>query len=463
MSSSVVPSPTPLRSPEQQLALQLFAELSPTNTSIKGAKADIGFNVSRVLVDVKELSLLASKAVSGCYYLAATSAPNPTGAYNYDLGFFKWLINYSSSNNIAHLKKVLIESQKSAVQVNIIDANKPGKDAWASVPLMGTVAIHGGRIMFKLPTELISELANPNGITMWLSLRLQANFSSIYAKNLFAKVVPLKDAGCTPWMALQEFAVWMNVDEYEWAKEYRYLHRDVIKVAMTQINEHSDIKLTLETQTARGTRRIEMIRFIIERKSDRETWESSVEGVITEQKIYEVLSAEFAMAPKDLDKVMARRSEWTNVKLWDAIEYTRNRLIDPNPNLEYVRKPGNYFMNALENGYRLVTPAKKMSDKANDVFEKERREKIRAAEKKVTKGQAVETDAVMAAFENLAADAQNELWSTYARSPAKSIIKSVEKSANGGESMGLGELLKIGRVRAGFAGFVQKHLAAQEK
>ena len=204
-----------------------------------------------------------------------------------------------------------------------------------------------------------------------------------------------------------------------------------------------------------------MVRFIIEKKADRDTWENSVEGVITEQKIYEVLSGEFAMAPKDLDKVMARRTEWTNVKLWDAIEYTRNRMKDTK--LEFLRKPGNYFLTALENGFRLVTPAKKKADKANAVFETERREKIRAAEKKVTKGQAVETDAVMAAFEELAADTQDELWNTYARSPAKSIIKSVEKSANGGEPMVRGELLKVARVRAGFAGYVQKHLAAQEK
>ncbi len=461
MSSSDAHYPTPLRSPEQQLALQLFAEMGPTNTSIKEAKTDIGFNVSRVLVDVKDLSLLASKAVVGCYYLAATSAPNPTGTYNYDLGFFKWLINYSSSNNLAHLKKVLVEAQKSSVQVNIIDANKPGKDAWASVPLMGKVAIHGGRIMFKLETDLVSELANPNGITMWLSLRLQANFTSVYAKNLFAKVVPLKDAGCTPWITLKEFAEWMNVAEYDWAKEYRYLNRDVIQVAIKQINEHADIHLTQESQKARGTRRVEMVRFIIEKKTDRESWQDSVEGVITEQKIYDVLSGEFAMSPKDLDKVMARRTEWTNVKLWDAIEYTRSRMKDTK--LEYLRKPGNYFLNALENGYRLVTPAKKMADKANAEFVKARRAKIQEAETGVTKLQAVATDTVMTAFDDLGVDMQDELWNTYARSPAKSIIKNVEKSVNSGEPMTRGELLKVGRVRAGFAAFVQKHLKAQEK
>lgn len=441
------------------MALQLFNDLSPANTSIADSPTDVGFNINQVLVDVKDLSLLSRKALIGCYFLAATSPRNPEGAYDYDLGFFKWLINYSSSNNLAHLKRVLREAQKAAIEINLLDPNHPAKDKWASVPLMGIVTIQGGRIAFKLPNELVAGMSNPDGIMMYLSLRIQANFNSIYAQTLFAKVVPLKGSGCTPWMSLPDFSKWMNIDQYDWAKEYKYLNRDVIKVALEQINKHSDIFLTLETRTGAGTRRVEFIRFIIEPKSDASSWSSSVNGVLSEKEIYDVLTGEFGMPPKDLDKVMANRDKWSNAKLLEAIAYTRNRMKDTT--LEFLRRPGNYFVNALENGYKLISPAQKKADVADLEFERNQRAEIQAkAESKKAKKMLSDVDKTMVAFETLDTETQNTLWAKYVRSPAKAIIKSVEKVENDGEPMERTALLSVERVRTGFAVKVQQHLDA---
>lgn len=441
---------------EAQLALQLFSELGPT-TSIAKSPTDVGFNINQLLVDVKDLSLLGRKALLGCYFLASTSPPgNAAGAFDFDLGFFKWLINFSSSNNLAHLKKVLTEAQKSAIQVNIIDPDKPKKDRWVSVPLLGPVGIQGGRIAFKLPTELLAELSNPAGILMYLSLRIQANFTSVYAQTLFAKVMPLKDDGCTPWITLAEFAVMMNVSQYKWAKEYRYLNRDVICVAVEQINEHANIKLTLETKTARGSRRIEYIRFLIEPKSGAESSVDSLNGVISEQEIYRVLTEEFVMAPKDLDKVMANRDRWSNAKLLDAIAYTRARMADAN--LDQLRRPANYFLNALENGYRIVPPAKKKAEAADTAFEKKRRAKVQDDEKAAAKAR---IKALMAQYADLDAETQNVLWGKYSRSSyGRVTIKSVQQQENDGEAMERDALLAVARVRSGLAALVEAHLQA---
>lgn len=464
-SNSVATKRSP--SPEQQLALQLFADLMPSKTSIAGAPTDIGFNISHVLVDLKDLTLLARKALIGCYFLAATEK-SPGSAYDFDLGFFKWLINYTSSNNLDQLKDALTRAQKSLIQMNVIDPARPDRDKWASVHLMGDVMLARGRIAFTLPPRLVAELSNPNGdgVMMYLSLRIQANFTSIYAQTLYAKIVPLKPDGCSPWMSLPDFAQWMNVDQYEWAKEYRYLNRDVIKVAVDQINKFSNMKLTPETKTARGSRKIEFVRFVIEDKPTEDSWLASVNGIATEKQIYDVLTREFSMEAKDLDKVKAGREEWTNERLQEAIEFTRNRLLDTR--LDPIRRPGNFFLKALQEGWKVPNAARNNAEKENAAFELNQREELRkkaeakAAAEKNTQAIDASVKSVLEAFHGLTADHQAELWNKYRTSGATRMFETfnrkIEKEENDGADMAMEDLLKFKKVADAFAAWVKKQI-----
>lgn len=452
------------RSPshEQQLALQLFADLMPSKTSISKSPTDIGFNISQVLVDLKDLTVLARKALIGCYFLAATEK-SPGSVYDFDLGFFKWLINYSSSNNLDQLKDALTRAQKSLIQMNIIDPARPERDKWASVHLMGDVMLERGRIAFTLPPRLAAELSNPNGdgVIMFLSLRIQANFTSIYAQTLYAKIVPLRQDGCTPWMDLPEFARWMNVDQYDWAKEYRYLNRDVIKVAVEQINKHSDMELIVETKTARGSRKIEFVRFTINDKPADDSLLASVSGITTEKQIYDVLTLEFGMGGKDLDKVKAGRKEWTNERLQDAIEFTRNRLLDTR--LDPIRRPGNFFLKALQEGWKVPNVARENADKADAAFDLKQREEVRKkAEAKKVAEQSAAAQTVLAAFFEFPADHQAELWNKYRTSAATRMFETfnrkIEKDENDGAEMAMADLLKFKKVADSFSAWVEKHL-----
>lgn len=450
-----------LQSPEHQLALQLFQELEPQNVSIAQSKVDVGFNINQVLVDVKDLSVLARRALLGCYFLAATTPENLSGQYDFDLGFFKWLINYSNSNNLTHLKKVLREAQKAALEANLLDPEHPTKDKWASVPLMGIVTIQGGRIAFQLPSPLVAGIANPDGIMMYLSLRIQANFTSIYAQTLFAKVVPLKSDGCTPWMSLPEFARWMNIDQFKWAKEYRYLNRDVICVAVAQINEHSDIELTLDTKKEAGTRKVAFLRFLIRAKQDQQNWTGAANSVVSEQQIYDVLTNEFRMSPKDLDTVMANRDRWTNSRILDAIAYTRHRMNDSKQ--EHLRKPGSYFLKALAEGYRIVTEEEHKAAQADKAFELNRRQQVQqeAKSKAAIKVESTETKAILAAYAKLDEGKQAELWALYLKSPAWRAVKlGLEAEAAG--SPDRVALLRDPKIKAGFARMVKPYLLGQQ-
>lgn len=444
------------RSPEQQLALQLFNDFGGPNTSVADVDTDVGFNINQMLVDVKDLTALARKALVGCYFLAATSPENPAAAYDFDLGFFKWLINFSSSNNLTHLKKVLREAQKAAIEANFLDSENPSKDRWAAVPLMGTVTIAGGRIAFKLPTELVAGLKNPNanGLMMYLSLRIQANLSSIYAQTLFAKAAPMVGAGATPWMTLPEFSKWMNIDKWAWAKEFRYLNRDVIKVALEQINEHSDLVLTLETRKVE--RRVESLRFAIERKTD---WGSTAVEVVSEKEIYDTLKQEFSMSDKDLDKVMKNREQWTNAKILDAIVYTRQRI--NNKELDFLRKPGNYFLTALENGFTIVTEEKRNAEAATREMELKRRQEVQEKTRldKMKNAAGKKAKSLMDVFWEMDPITQDELWAAYLRSVgAKALITRTQKKLNDGQAMDRDELLAVDTIQVGFMEIVKRRV-----
>lgn len=128
---------------QQQLALDIFASMDLIDAPITDISTDFAFRKPRLLVDVSDIGLLARRALNGCYFVAQETPD--AEAHTVDLRFFKWIIRYDSNNN-AHLKKVLREAQKSAVQVNVIDANDPKDDSWVSVPMIGAAGIRKGRL-----------------------------------------------------------------------------------------------------------------------------------------------------------------------------------------------------------------------------------------------------------------------------------------------------------------------------
>lgn len=86
-----------------------------------------------------------------------------------------------------------------------------------------------------------------------------------------------------------------------------------------------------------------------------------------------------------------------------------------------------------------------------------RRAAISDAEQKSTRAATVNTESILVAFEALGDAVKAELWGKYMRSPAKAIIKSVEKKENDGEPMSREALLAVSKVRTGFAGELQKY------
>lgn len=427
----------------QQLALEIFKGFSLIDAPITEVQKDLGYNKSNLLIDVSDLSLVARRVLNGCYFLAAENPKHDF--YDVPVEFFKWLINYDSRNH-SHLKKAIREAQKASVVINIIDSDNPKHDKWASVPMLGATAISNGRVVFKIPDELRHQLHNPLGFT-YLSLRITAAFNSQYAITLYEKLSALKNQGGSEWFEINQFKDWIGVSNVKSYDEYKALRRNVIDPAIKQINELSDIFVTVEVK--RETRRISNIRFLVLENPDgkfvlRMDYRKSI------QELYDTLVKEFGLSEDNLATIMENRVEWTNERIQMAIEFTRFRMKQAPGKIKY---PGIYLMNAIEKGFSLGEAEKKrtsassvaVSDTKNPELDVQKTKKDSEAKKTQLKAKAL--------LESLTQEKKIELATSYSKSPAGIILQGETDPE---------KIISHPRAGAGFAAFIFGCLGKKE-
>jgi hypothetical protein len=239
------------------------------------------------------------------------------------------------------LKRVIREAQKSAVQVNVVDSLNPEDDNWVSVPMLGAAGIRKGQISFKIPTELRSQLRDPERYSL-LSMRVLAGFSSIYALELYERLSVFKQDGHTPWWQLDEFRELIKVDGLKSANDFRYFRRDIIDPAIKQINETSDIDISLELR--RTGRFYSHLRFVISTSRNH----LLLTSISASKELYLILTSEFGLSDAELDEIAKNRETWPDDRLRDAIEFVRHRCTTSK-----VLYPAKYLMTAIRDGYRV--------------------------------------------------------------------------------------------------------------
>jgi len=423
----------PSNSIPQQLALNIFSDLSLVTVPITDVQKDIGYNKSNLLIDVSDLSLVARRVLNGCYFLASESPQQDY--YDLPVEFFKWLINYDSRNH-EHLKKAIREAQKASVVINIIDRDNPRKDKWASVPMLGSTAISNGRVVFKIPEELRNQLDSPLGFT-YLSLRITAAFNSQYAITLYEKLSALKNIGESEWLELEKFKEWIGVSNVKSYDQYKALRRNVIDPSIDQLNDISDIFVVLEVK--RTARKITHIRFLVKENPNgkfvlRMDYRKSI------QELYDTLVKEFGLSDENLATIVENRVEWTNERIQMAIEFTRFRLKQTPGKIKY---PGIYLMKAIEKGFSLGDVEKRRIEEKdrgkNPDLDIQKNIKDAEAKNMIEKAKSALID--------LSEERKQEILTAYTKSSAGMIIR--------GES-DPDKMLSHPRAGAGFAVFILK-------
>lgn len=411
----------------QQLSLSIFEEALGNPPPITDAPATIGFMKSHASIDVSDLSLAARKALNVCHFIACADLDRD--AYEVDVGYFKWMINMPGTKNMTYLRKMLRDAQKSAVQVNIFDMHSAAADTWLSVQMIATTGIANGRVFFTIPDHFKQHLRN-EGARSFLSFRIAGGLTSIYSAELYERLLPYVDIGSTPWLTLDEVRKMVGVTNQKVGQDFRYLKRDVINIAVDQLNKITDLRVDVLTKSAGKTRRVEFVMFKISRDHSALNFGSSLKD------LYNVLKEEFALTDDQLSDLMEK--EYTPERIWEAVEYTRYRM-----NKGEIDYPGKYLLKAIEDGYRLPLNQKKTVASAKSATE--RKDRITSTARGKAKAAEVSPDEWMAWPQ----ERLDEAWETFMSSPQAKMICGKKKNST------REALLQDPLVKSSFGGFLK--------
>jgi len=447
-----------MSSASRQLALALFADYSLRDEGVDKAPADLGFRRSNDFIKIVDLSLAGRRLLDVAYFLVAEDA-DLHKEYRVDLGLFRWLLG-TTSRNTQHLKKIIREAQKAAIELDVIDSEDQGKDWYGAVPLLGVAFLRNGEFLFELSDRLQRTIKNPK-TSHFLSLKYI--FKSLHSKVLYDRLQAYVDEGATPWLDIQTLREWMSCETktYDLFKHFR---NKVLDVAIVEIREVTKLDIQMQTLNVPGSKRIGQVRFKLSQSQQQAKDEQKLEFIVL-RTLYETLRSEFALNQAEFNEILTNREQYTDERIQQAIDYTRHAVALGKVKL----RAGGYFMKALREGYLLGELDKQIHQRTTEASAAKAASDKEAAERAArSAAAATERDQRMAdlgweAYEALTPAEQADVMTEFCQSPAaKLLARAVDV-----ELRALREHLSEPKVRSSFgtfvAGRVQKAVKAAKQ
>lgn len=153
-----------------------------------------------------------------------------------------------NSKNDPHIKEFLKALIGCVVEWNVLD--KDG-DEWSASGLLASVSMKKGIITYSYSPGLRQKLHNP-AMYARISLSMQNRFNSKHSLALYELSVDYfihkKSYGTTPFISVDDFRKLMGLvgDKYN---DFRDLNKWVIKPAIQEINDKSDLYVNVELET----------------------------------------------------------------------------------------------------------------------------------------------------------------------------------------------------------------------
>lgn len=160
------------------------------------------------------------------------------------------------TKNYDHIKACLEKLVKTAVKYDYL--GKDNKPAWGVFTLMASARLEAGVCTYSYAPDLKRRL-NDDYIYTKLSLHIMMRLSSGHALVLYELCSDYRKMGHKT-LSLAEFRDLMGIQETQY-KEFNALNQWVLKPALKEINEKSN--LHVEVQTKRTGRKITSLKFLI--------------------------------------------------------------------------------------------------------------------------------------------------------------------------------------------------------
>ena len=247
LASGVRPSRVPARSPLGML--------------IAGNNVEVKKHVGAIHVK-GSLLLLQRKAANALLLNAYEELPDDSvKEHTVRVAELAAAVGYDS-NDHETLKRALEALVDLKVTWNLLDPE--GQREWGVGSFLASARIKGGVCRYAYPAPLRELLYNPQ-IYARVNLAVQTRFSTGSALALYENCLRFLKVGTTGWISLEDWRGLLGVGDGQYP-EYKRFRSKVLTPSVKQVNEHSDIRIAMETRRER--RRVAAIRFSVERGPD---------------------------------------------------------------------------------------------------------------------------------------------------------------------------------------------------
>ena len=135
-----------------------------------------------------------------------------------------------------------------------------GKQEWGVSSLLSFAKLKGGVCEYAYSPALAQKLHDPK-IYSLININIQRNFTSGHGLALYENCYRFVRTGSTGWWSLDVFRKLMGIDGSSYYESYKHLNAKIIKPAVAEVNNSSDIVVTPEVR--KKGRAVSDIRFLI--------------------------------------------------------------------------------------------------------------------------------------------------------------------------------------------------------
>lgn len=168
----------------------------------------------------------------------------------------------TTSHNLDHLKDALRGLATTPIEWNVLDASGRQQE-WGVTTFLAHIRLRQGYCYYSYSTELKRKLHNPD-VYAKINLEVQRKISGSHAFVIYENCLRFIKVGSTGWIPLLTFRKLLYLHENPYFDDFRKLNDKVIKPALEQLNDSSDVEIEVEFRRER--RKVAALRFKVQRK-----------------------------------------------------------------------------------------------------------------------------------------------------------------------------------------------------
>lgn len=212
-------------------------------------------NVAAIHISGK-LSLLQRK-LSNVLLLNAYDTLTTAPSHTIDARTLAMMVGYNS-NDMDTLRASLRALAETVAEWDMLD--EEGRQEWGVSSLLSFARLKGGVCEYSYSSALAEKLHDPK-IYALINVNIQRNFSSGHGLALYENCYRFVRTGSTGWWTLDVFRKLMGVDDSSYYQSFKHLNAKIIKPAVKEVNNSSDI--VIEPEFRKKGRAVTDIRFLI--------------------------------------------------------------------------------------------------------------------------------------------------------------------------------------------------------